>query len=167
MSNTSDRSTARLARRGPAPCGCARGSALATFLPAPPPRVFRFDSPHRFYRADQGRDFDDGSAGQPLHGAFWIDEVALAALVRKLEMYRGWLTDDELLRARSARYRANGGDLRGLNDLGEVFEMSLPPGQALEGLVGITKEQPQRSTMDASRRTTPMLAGEAEQISSR
>jgi hypothetical protein len=30
--------------------------------------------------------------------------------------------------------------------------------------VGITKEQPQRSTMDASRRTTPMLAGGAEQI---
>jgi hypothetical protein len=140
----------------------APGSVLATFLPAPPPRVFRFDGPHRFFRA-AGWDSTKGRLASP-YGAFWIDEAALSALVQKLEMYRGWLPNDELRRAHSARYRAMAAICEDWNDLGEVFEMSLPPGQALEGLAGITKEQPQRSTMDASQRTTPMLAGGAEQI---
>ena len=82
----------------------------------------------------------------------------------RLDQFEGWLPADELLKAVPAQYRAVAAICRDWNDLSEIWELSLPSREVLQGLVGQTLEQPEYSHLDPRQRTTPMLAGGAEQV---
>jgi hypothetical protein len=123
--------------------------------------VVRFSGPHRLYRA---AGWDANSAQVSAYGSWWVDESVLVAIGNRLTQFERWLPEDLLRRAWPAHYRGAAALCEDWNDMRGMFALDLPPGADLTGLVGIAAPQPQRSTMNPSSRTTPMLAGGAEQV---
>jgi len=128
----------------------------------PPVAVCEFKGPARFLRA-AGLSRSRGGLANPW-GEWWTPEEVLSRIVTRLDQYEGWLRADELRKAVPAQYRGLAAICRDWNDLSEIWELSLPPGEVLQGLVGQAREQPEYSHLDPKRRTTPMLAGGAEQV---
>lgn len=126
------------------------------------PVVTRFTGPEVFYRA-AGEDAS-GRTARAYAGAWWVAESVLVELYRKLAQYEGFLPQSMLRQALPLQYRAVTALCEDWNNMREIYRLSLPDGETLEGLVGPTKEQPQRSTMDPSDPTTPWLRGGAEQV---
>jgi len=128
----------------------------------PPVRVYEFKGPQKFLRA-AGYSKSQGGLANPW-GEWWTPEEVVAGIDMHLEQFEGWLSANELRRALPARYRAVAAICRDWNDFSEVWELSLPSGEVLQGLAGQTKEQPEHSHLDPNKRTTPMLLGGAEQV---
>lgn len=136
------------------------GRELANFRP--PVAVYEFKGPERFLRA-AGYSKSRGGLANPW-GGYWTPQEVLTRMRMRLDQYEGWLSVDELLKAVPAQYRALAAICRDWNDLSEIWELSLPSGEVLQGLVGRTREQPEYSHLDRKQRRTPMLAGGAEQV---
>lgn len=127
-----------------------------------PVQVYEFKGPERFLRAAGFSKSRRGLANP--WGEWWTPKEVLTRISMRLEQFEGWLPADELRKAVPARYRALAAICRDWNDLSEVWELSLPSGEVLQGLVGQALEQPEYSHLDPKQRTTPMLAGGAEQV---
>lgn len=114
--------------------------------------VASYTGPHRFYRA-AGRNAA-GELSRAYGGAYWADENVLVAIAKRLE--RGfWLTTNEQQAAWPAHYRALTALSRDWNDMSEMFVLSLPEGEMLDGLCGPAKAQPEFSKDSALGRHSP------------
>lgn len=137
------------------------GEVLSALVPGSA-RVVRFAGPHRLYRA-AGWDGRRGKLTTP-YGSWWADEQALVSIGNRLEQFEGFLPPELLRRAWPAQYRGAAALCEDWNDMREMFRLDLPAGEELIGVVGLAAPQPQRSTLDAQDRRTPMLPGGGEQV---
>jgi hypothetical protein len=125
-------------------------------------RVCEFKGPEKFLRA-AGLSKSRGRLANPW-GEWWTPREVLTRINMRLAQFEGWLPATELRRAVPAQYRALAAICRDWNDISEVWELFLPAGEVLQGLVGQALEQPEYSHLDPKQRATPMLAGGAEQV---
>lgn len=125
-------------------------------------KVVRFLGPHRLYRA-AGWDAKGGRMASA-YGSWWSDEQALAQIGARISQFEGFLPPELLKQAWPAQYRGAAALCEDWNDMREMFRLDLPPREELTGVVGLSAEQPQRSTMDPTHRHTPMLPGGGEQV---
>lgn len=142
------------------PCPINPDRVLVNFRP--PVAVYKFKGPERFLRA-AGYSKSRGGMANPW-GEWWTPEEVLVRIMERLDQFEGWLHADELRRAVPAMYRAAAAICRDWNDLTEIWELSIPDGEELFGLVGQAREQPEYSHLDPGARTTPMLVGGGEQV---
>lgn len=127
-----------------------------------PPTVYRFTGPGQLLRGT-GRTAD-GRQTAAYSGGFWVDMSVIARIETTLGQYSGWLSAKFLNQSARAKYRAGTAVCEDWNDLSEFHKMVVPAGETFEGLAGTIRSQPQLSSMDRDRRTTPMLSGGFEQI---
>jgi hypothetical protein len=137
-------------------------SVLATFQSPAAAKVVKFSGPHTLYRAG-GWDTNKGKLASA-YGSWWADELVLARIGSQLEKFETWLPPEMLKQAWPSQYRGVTALCEDWNDMREMFKMKLPAGETIEGLVGPTAPQPQRSKMNPKARNTPMLRGGAEQV---
>lgn len=137
-------------------------AVLATFDASSTPRVVKFTGSHTLYRAG-GWDTNKGVLASA-YGSWWADEVVLARIGSELEKFETWLPPEMLKQAWPAMYRGVTALCEDWNDMRDMFRMEIPSGDSIEGIVGSTAPQPQRSKMNPGSRSTPMLRGGAEQI---
>ena len=136
-------------------------SVLSTFRPGTA-MVVRFRGPHRFYRA-AGWDSTRGSMASA-YGSWWADELVLAEIGKKIDMFESWLPGHLLNKAWPAQYRGVTALCDDWNDMREMFKMDLPSNQEITGLVGIAASQPQKSNLNSKAKKTPILKGGGEQV---
>jgi len=134
-------------------------SILSAFIPGTA-KVVRFTGPHRFYRAAGWDSTKGGMASR--YGSSWADEEILVQIGSKIEMFEGWLPEKFLQKAWPAQYRGMTSLCEDWNDMRKIYRLELSAGEVIVGLVGST--QPQKSTMDAKARSTPMFQGGGEQV---
>ena len=77
-------------------------SVLSTFRPGTA-KVVRFRGAHRFYRA-AGWDSTRGEMASA-YGSWWADEMVLAEIGKKIDMFESWLPGHLLNKAWPAQYR--------------------------------------------------------------
>ncbi len=118
--------------------------------------VTRYAGPHRFYRA-AGRKANKKLA-YAYSGEFWADENVLLAIAKRLER-ASWLTTNEQQAAWPAHYRALTAISHDWNNMSEMFVLSLPEGEMLEGLCGPAKSQPDFSIDDSRHSPSRTLVG--------
>ena len=136
-------------------------SVLATFKPGSA-KVVRFRGSHTLYRA-AGWDATKGAMASA-YGSWWADALVLAKIGERIEQFEGWLPDALLRQAWPAQYRGVAALCEDWNDMREMFKLELPASDEIVGLAGMAAAQPQRSTMDARSKLTPMLPGGGEQV---
>lgn len=134
---------------------------LSAFQPGTA-KVVRFTGPHTFYRAAGWNAKDNAMANA--YGSWWVDAAVLATIGTQIDKFEDWLPDELLRRAWPAQYKAALALCEDFNDMGEMFRLELPHTDELTGLAGIAAAQPQKSFLDASARSTPLLRGGAEQV---
>lgn len=117
----------------------AQTNVLQTFTSY---RVASYTGPHRFYRA-AGRNAA-GDLARAYGGGYWADENVLLAIAKRLER-TPWLTTNEQKAAWPAHYRALTALSHDWNDMSEMFVLSLPEGDILDGICGPAKAQPEFS----------------------
>lgn len=139
-------------------------SVLDAFL-AGTVRVMRFTGPHTLYRA-AGWGLGKTSTCEQLtaHGGWWLDAQEAMRIAGRLDQFQGLLTSGEIKTLFRGQYRnAIALPVRN-NDMSEAFRLELPPGESIEGLVGIASPQPVQSYKDARTHKMAMLAGGGEQV---
>jgi hypothetical protein len=136
-------------------------AVLATFRPGTV-KVVQFSGPHRLLRA-AGWDATTGRLASA-YGSWWADELILGQIGARLEKFESLLPPDLLRKAWPAQYRGASALCEDWNDMREMFQLQLPPGDVITGLAGIAAAQPKRSNMNPTARSTPILPGGGEQI---
>jgi hypothetical protein len=138
------------------------GQILACYTGTP--TVCKYTGPYVFFRAAGLK--ASGQSADAYSGEWWVESEVLSKIYSSLAQYKGWLTSDELTKATSAQYRAVTALCRDWNDMSEIYCLTLPTNETLEGLSGPAKAQPEWSNrgLNPADPRTPMLRGQGEQV---
>lgn len=108
--------------------------------------VVNYGGTHRFYRA---AGFNaKGKAANAFSGEWWADESFLVGIGGQLESSSAWVSQSGIYAAWPPPYKALMAISHDWDDACEIFALEIPFGQELEGLCGISKQQPEYSVND-------------------